>query len=265
MSKPKHAKELKSRGLPSGARGVADRYAKGVIRGFGAEFENIGRGVVRTARGFDPTEAVTISAENERAALLIFDALVVSKTPIGPIYKIIEKISSYISDAIYSGLSKRQKKAFFNKILEAYAGKVGKKHGIALAKRAIKNATRKIAENIAQRAANSQIMKKIAKTLSIQLSKTARASRIPFAGTLYFLLSTQGIIEKASEARKRLLFVSPKLHKILVNKNLDMLFFTVEPFVPTIISDIIDLYKDGGVVNAISLTAEVSGLMRGQK
>ena len=232
--------------LPRGAleeqarrrRGASDRaQAKFVAKllekfGQGAAgiFKGLWRGLKRTGRGYRPSKMAEVGLENERARELLFRIAKTGVAHSGPLFLTIELTVGYLTGTIFDGLAPELRKRIVAKAvrggIRAAPGIAAKSAGKTVAKAVAKKLATQLATRLAGRIARSALYKTVLRRVAVAAAVGSSGVGIPIA-----LLMLQGIIERASEARKRLMKDVPALYGMLYRRQLEMAYFLVEEHV----------------------------------
>ncbi|MBW3555690.1 MAG: hypothetical protein KY454_02005 [Actinobacteria bacterium] len=102
-----------------------------------------------------------------------------------------------------------------------------------IAKRVGKNLVNKLAKRIAAQAVQTAVYKTLAKKLGVSAGLSSTGVGIPVS-----MLSTMGIIEKASAGAARLRAKYPAVYARLEVKDMHMAWFLIEPYVPEIVLEV---------------------------
>jgi hypothetical protein len=216
-------KHLAIADLPTGS------FTEIFINSFLGELELILLGLHRSLEGwnfFDPDRQIEIAEENERMYALIIS---IFKNVKNFLYIFSSCLAISIVSYYILNLSEKEKK----KILE-FGGKIDKKDVVAklivksrakkLAKKLIENITLKISKTIV----NTNTFKKL------KIKPGTSGGKLHLTTILYLLTKAQGYLQKASISSRQLKSSNKYLYDILFNKNLDMAYWIVEPYLPKI-------------------------------
>jgi hypothetical protein len=192
--------------------------------GLGEVVADVGQDIVfgleRSAQSLGAGEdgrQAEIGAENERAFDVICEAL--SRAP-GAANHPLTRIVAHIMTRYYDALP--------DEMIDALARKARIVIGTTVARQLVKRQVkamlvRTVVPRIAASIASSAIYRGIATRLGVSAGATASG-----VGTLLGLVLFQGLLQRASEASRRLRSVAPDLHHILQRDGLDMIYFLVE-------------------------------------
>jgi LysM repeat protein len=165
--------------------------------------------------------AAEIGAENERAWNMLVNLVKFGADVDGPLYELVRFVIEHeVHQTVKNQLTPKQREK-----VKALAGKTSRKASEYVAGRVIGSAAIKIiVKTIAKRAATTALYKRIATQIGVSAGASSTGIGIPVGGTI-----AMGIMQRASNASRRLRKESPLLYHTLRKHNLDMGYFLVEP------------------------------------
>jgi hypothetical protein len=179
-----------------------------------------------------------VGLENERARKLLFS---IAKTGVehgGSLLLAIELTVGYLTGTVFDGLAPELRKRIRAKVvrggMRAAPGIAAKTAGKTVAKALAKKLATQLATKLAGRIAQTALYKTVLKRVAVAATVGSSGVGIPIS-----LLMLQGIIEKASEARKRLSKDMPALYRELDQRQLEMAYFLVEEHIAALKSMIV--------------------------
>mgnify|MGYP006284870867 FL=1 len=162
-----------------------------------------------------------IGAENERAMEMLVNLVKFGADVDGPLYQLIKIIIKHeIHEVISEELTPSQKEK-----IKSITGEVSRNAAEYIAGRILgSQAVKLIAKTIATRAATTALYKRVATQIGVSAGSSSTGIGIPVGATI-----AMGVVQRASNASRRLREENPMLYRELRKHNLDMGYFLVEP------------------------------------